>query len=181
MPTKGILAYKEKLYIPLYIFLLFSVSIHKFLGFEYFTPIALISPLLLFDFKDLGFTNYRSGFKWGIPFLFPAVLLFPSEGNIILVLNHAGVAFAEEMFFRGFLMRRYNNLTVSFLFTLPHIILYPSLGAILTFFPSLLFGYLYMKTGSVLASIFAHFSANIFYMGITERFDMARLPWEIGF
>ncbi len=163
----------------MYVFLLISVAVHSFLGFEYLTPLALLSPLFFFDLKEVGFKNYGRGFKWGLPFLIPVFVLFPSEQDLSFIPNYIGIAIAEEIFFRGFLMRKYGNITVSLMFFIPHVILFPTLGAVLTFFPSLVFGYVYKRSSSVIAPIFAHFSANVSYTGLVERFDLAAIPWEI--
>lgn len=179
MIHKSILSQREKLYLPLYLLLLTGVSVHSFLGFEYLTPLTLVAPLFIFDFKEVGFVNMKKGTGIGVIFLIPLIFIHPSYIDLHLIANHAGVALAEEIFFRGFLMRKYSNLVVSIMFVIPHVILYPSLGAVLTFFPSLFFGFLYVKFNSLLPSVFAHFSANIFYLGLSERVDWVRNIWEI--
>ncbi|MCX7739216.1 MAG: CPBP family glutamic-type intramembrane protease [Hydrogenothermaceae bacterium] len=73
------------------------------------------------------------------------------------------LAFAEELFFRGYLLKLYSNLTVSLLFTLPHIILYTDIHSILTFFPSLLFGFLYERTKNLPLVSVVHFISNVMY------------------
>ena len=83
------------------------------------------------------------------------------------------VSFPEEVFFRGFLQDTVgNNLPgvaiVSLMFSLAHL---PSLlfrgdvYALLTFFPSLVMGLLYMKTKNVLPSTVFHFLANVLFLG----------------
>jgi hypothetical protein len=72
-------------------------------------------------------------------------------------------AFAEELFFRGYLMRRYSNLIVSFMFTFPHLLLYQNLQSVLTFFPSLLFGIVYQKTQSLIFVSLLHLYSNLVY------------------
>lgn len=88
------------------------------------------------------------------------------------------VAFPEEIFFRGYLQQKLGNtvkgvIAVSLLFALAHFVTL-CLGsghgmsvcsqAVLTFFPSLVMGYLYMSTGTLWASIIFHFLANIVHI-----------------
>jgi membrane protease YdiL (CAAX protease family) len=84
------------------------------------------------------------------------------------------VALPEEVFFRGFLQQRFGNtmkavITVSVLFAvmhLPQFIFFADGHAILTFFPSLVMGFLYMRTDNVIPSVLFHFFANIIYSGL---------------
>lgn len=85
------------------------------------------------------------------------------------------IAIPEEIFFRGFLQREFGNnikavVLVSFLFALAHLITVCGTGKVsfsgcnqnaLTFFPSLVMGYLYISTGTLWSSIAFHFLANI--------------------
>ncbi|MEM7009787.1 MAG: CPBP family intramembrane glutamic endopeptidase [Thermodesulfobacteriota bacterium] len=90
------------------------------------------------------------------------------------------VALPEEVFFRGYLQTKLGNnikgiIIVSALFAVGHFITLCIAGghniaicsqAILTFFPSLVMGYLYIKTKSLWASIIFHFFANIVHIAI---------------
>ena len=90
------------------------------------------------------------------------------------------VALPEEVFFRGYLQTKIGNnikgvVIVSFLFAIGHFITLCLGGghniaicaqSILTFFPSLVMGYLYLKTNSLWASIIFHFFANIVHIAI---------------
>jgi len=90
------------------------------------------------------------------------------------------VALPEEVFFRGYLQNRIGNnikgiIIVSLLFAVGHFITLCLGGghnlaicsqAILTFFPSLVMGYLYLKTKTLWASIIFHFFANIVHIAI---------------
>lgn len=90
------------------------------------------------------------------------------------------VALPEEVFFRGYLQNRFGNnikgiIIVSLLFALGHFITLCLAGghnvsicsqAVLTFFPSLVMGYLYLKTKTLWASIIFHFFANIVHISI---------------
>jgi len=90
------------------------------------------------------------------------------------------VALPEEVFFRGYLQNKIGNnikgiIIVSLLFAVGHFITLCLGGghniaicsqAILTFFPSLVMGYLYLKTKTLWASIIFHFFANIVHIAI---------------
>ena len=90
------------------------------------------------------------------------------------------VALPEEVFFRGYLQTKLGNnirgvVIVSFLFAVGHFITLCVGGthnisvcsqAVLTFFPSLVMGYLYLVTGTLWASIIFHFLANIVHISI---------------
>jgi len=90
------------------------------------------------------------------------------------------VALPEEVFFRGYLQHRLGNtvksvVIVSALFAVGHFITLCIGGdhstaacaqAILTFFPSLVMGYLYLVTGTLWASIIFHFLANIVHIAV---------------
>ena len=88
------------------------------------------------------------------------------------------VALPEEVFFRGFLQQRLGNtlwgiVAVSLLFAFGHFVTLCLGGghdlsvcsqAVLTFFPSLVMGYLYMATGKLWASVIFHFLANLVHI-----------------
>lgn len=90
------------------------------------------------------------------------------------------VALPEEVFFRGYLQNKIGNnikgiIIVSLLFAIGHFVTLCLAGghsiaicsqAILTFFPSLVMGYLYLKTKTLWASIIFHFFANIVHIAI---------------
>lgn len=106
----------------------------------------------------------------------------------ILIYQLFGVAFAEEVFFRGFIQeqmtKRFSSLSgevtvgggvtvvvlTSLLFGLMHLpslFFYGNLLAPLTFFPSLIMGYLYLRTRNILPSIIFHYLANLFIYSIS--------------
>ncbi|MCL4243780.1 MAG: CPBP family intramembrane metalloprotease [Candidatus Dadabacteria bacterium] len=90
------------------------------------------------------------------------------------------VALPEEVFFRGYLQHKFGNsiksvVIVSALFALGHFVTLCLGGnhshgvcvqAILTFFPSLVMGYLYLATGTLWASIIFHFLANVVHIAV---------------
>ncbi|MEQ9618250.1 MAG: CPBP family intramembrane glutamic endopeptidase [Deltaproteobacteria bacterium] len=90
------------------------------------------------------------------------------------------VALPEEVFFRGYLQQKIGNsikgiIIVSLLFALGHFVTLCLGGghglavcsqAVLTFFPSLVMGYLYYVTGTLWASILFHFLANLVHISV---------------
>lgn len=91
------------------------------------------------------------------------------------------VAFAEEIFFRGYVVSRLLQWRPSLarqrprvwhatiiiisaaVFALAHIILLENILSVLTFFPGLILGWLFIRTQSLVAPILFHALANIFY------------------
>ena len=98
---------------------------------------------------------------------------FLSVGSILFQL--LAVSLPEEFYFRGFLQEIFGNtvravISVSALFSLMHLpqfIFYGDIYALLTFFPSLCMGFLYMRTSNVIPSIIFHFMANVIFSGFT--------------
>ena len=99
------------------------------------------------------------------------------EPTALLVFTHlVAIAFPEEFFFRGYLQRTLGGgwgaiVAASVFFAVAHLLVicvFTGGGACgqnaLTFFPSLLMGYLYMRTGTIWSSVFFHFAANIVYL-----------------
>ena len=101
----------------------------------------------------------------GISFAFPYYL--------VVVFQLLAVSLPEEAFFRGFLQENLGNnlkgvVLVSILFSIAHLpgfLISGDLYSILTFFPSLVMGYLYVKTSNILPSTIFHLFANIVFSG----------------
>jgi len=88
------------------------------------------------------------------------------------------VAIPEEVFFRGYLQEKIGNnlrgvLLVSLLFAVAHVVtrcLGGGCGGMgylltfLTFFPSIVMGYMYIISGTLWANIMFHFLANVVYV-----------------
>jgi len=102
----------------------------------------------------------------------------PSETGVFLLSQFFLIAFPEELFFRGYLQKEFGDnyksvILVSGLFAVAHLILVcvatasvstVCINNILTFFPSLVMGYLFMKTSTIWSSVAFHFMANVFYL-----------------
>jgi membrane protease YdiL (CAAX protease family) len=105
--------------------------------------------------------------------LFPYYLIFGGEAEKIsayaILFQLMGVALPEEFFFRGFLQDSIGKtlkavLIVSILFSLAHLpkaIFNQEWMSLLSFFPSLIMGWLYMKTNNILPGTVFHLLANV--------------------
>ncbi|MDQ7037858.1 MAG: CPBP family intramembrane metalloprotease [Aquificota bacterium] len=124
-------------------------------------------PVLFEDPEELGLRNFGRGLLFGLPFFSLGVCLMP---DTVLVLNQLGVALVEEVFFRGFLMARMGNVPTSMVFTGAHVVEGLTLNSLLVFFPSLVLGYVYLKTGSLLAPVLLHSAMNLLYLRLVEEF-----------
>ncbi len=154
-----------------YLGLLITLLISKVFPLIDILPyLFMLLPMVFMKEEDLGFKNYKKGLIFGSFFL-PLFLLAPPDLSCpAWILNQLGVATAEEVFFRGFLMSVLGNLRTSLLFSLAHLIHFPTLNSLLIFFPSLVFGYAYMRSGSILAPVLLHFTANVFYASFAKEF-----------
>jgi hypothetical protein len=95
----------------------------------------------------------------------------------LLILQLFLVALPEEVFFRGYLQEKIGNnlrgvLIVSLLFALAHFVVtclgggYSFISCIktlLTFFPSIVMGFMYAKSGTLWGNIIFHFLSNVVY------------------
>ncbi len=137
---------------------------------EYVAFVILLVPVIFLSERDLGFRNFKKGLLIGLLPL-PAFLLVGFEVSCpAWVLNQLGIATAEEVFFRGYLMSFWGNIMTSFLFSAVHVIKEPSLGSALTFFPSLLFGFAYRLSGSLVSPIILHWFSNLALASAIKEF-----------
>lgn len=91
-----------------------------------------------------------------------------------VVFQLLAVSLPEEAFFRGYLQETVGNnlkgvVAVSMLFSIAHLpgfIINGDVNSVLTFFPSLVMGYLYMRTSNILPCIIFHLFANIIFTGL---------------
>jgi membrane protease YdiL (CAAX protease family) len=146
-------------------------------------------PALLYrkSLRELGFRNFGRGLAYGLAvsgvillgyyllckFLGRASpLSLPSLNLLAYLLT---VAVSEEVFFRGFFYSTFeneeivkglltkNNLLSSLLFGIAHALIYYEPSMFKVFFPSLVMGWLYERSGSILASITFHFLSDLVY------------------
>ena len=160
------------------------------LVFSISATLMLLIPLLLKNITEiLGFN--AKGFIRGVVITLIILLLYVLAlfiyANITgrqLTIREVGISFfivqfllvalPEEVFFRAYLQKEFGNgykaiIVVSLLFAIAHLLIVCIAdGGIstctqnaLTFFPSLVMGYLFMKTKTVWSSILFHYLANI--------------------
>ncbi|RME67592.1 MAG: CPBP family intramembrane metalloprotease [Nitrospirae bacterium] len=117
--------------------------------------------------QALTFSFLILGGVWFFFLVMGASFELPSVNRILFHVFVAAVP--EEVYFRGFFQERLGNnlkavFVVSVLFTLAHtprMFIEGDLSAVLTFFPSLLMGGLYYKTGNLLHPIVFHALSNL--------------------
>ena len=163
----------------MFVYHAFSFS---FLG--YLIPLLLI--LVPFFFRqriNVGFNikDILIGVAVSAVVLLPFWLLASQAGRVFRLLSPRalsfqllGVSFPEEIYFRGFLQESMGNnikgvVMVSILFSvmhLPQYIFYGDIYSVLTFFPSLIMGYLYYRTSNIVPSTIFHFSSNVVFLGL---------------
>jgi len=135
-----------------------------------------------------------------VPFTFGFFYWFKPKGHYTfpfdalglareLVLQIALVAFPEEAFYRGFLQTNLARaegprvrllgadiglslLVTSVLFALGHFATIPVPTRLAVFFPSLLFGWLRVRTGGIGASVFLHALCNVFSESLGRGFGL---------
>jgi membrane protease YdiL (CAAX protease family) len=121
---------------------------------------------------------------WGMQLPLRPVL--PREQGLAqwLLYQFLYVAVAEEVFFRGYVQRNFLRLIDSFkerpgmllkftsivvsaaCFALAHAIVQGEIVSFLTFLPGLILGWIFIRTGSLLAPILFHGLANAWYLGL---------------
>jgi membrane protease YdiL (CAAX protease family) len=151
-------AYTE---LAFYSLLLFTLALHKFFSLPNLATAVLLLPLAFLPREGFGLKS-----PWNFSLLL-LPLLYPIHPHNFLGLSLQ--AFAEEVFFRAYLMRKLSNLTVSILFVFPHVLLYGGLFSWLTFFPSLLFGFVYQKTHSLALVSLLHLLSNILWFELFSK------------
>lgn len=141
-------------------------------GIKYF----LLSSVIVFPLYAAAFYTSRH-----LGFPVPAgTALAGRPVLMIIVYNIAIVAFFEELFFRGYLFDRFEEASrqvftgdritfwvpvtaTAFLFGAAHVALDLDPARISVFFPALLFGWLRARTGSLVAPILSHATANVVF------------------
>ncbi|NIP32112.1 MAG: CPBP family intramembrane metalloprotease [Candidatus Dadabacteria bacterium] len=195
--------FENKLAVPIltYVLLILIILLTKnFLSYNYIISLTatfmLLVPIILNEDENLFKIDYywfKKSVIWTVAIIgiylvaayfilsfFGKNLSFSKIGISLVFVHLFLVAIPEEVFFRGYLQRKFGNTylsiaIVSILFALAHFIticvfgnhsLYSCSQSILTFFPSLLMGYLYFKTGTIWSSVFFHFIANLAHISM---------------
>jgi len=120
---------------------------------------------------------YRFYQQWWLHISSPAGLSFTTGWAMLLLYHLLCVAFPEEVFYRGYMQSRLNQifpkrfrffgaplgisvLLTTILFALGHFIVQETWNSLATFVPGLVFGWLRERTGSILASTLYHALCN---------------------
>jgi membrane protease YdiL (CAAX protease family) len=137
------------------------------------TRLALGTAAIVLPVFVLGYYVF-----WG---WFVGRTIIPFSGDALLstgIWALVGIALPEEVFFRGWMQSRLGEfydggvkilgakigpaiLISSALFTLTHLVTNPDPIRLAVFFPSLIFGWLRARTGSVLAPVLFHWLADL--------------------
>jgi len=144
-------------------------------------------PVLIYrkDAYELGFRNFLSGLKWGLlvsVFVLGVYFILCSSFSKVnfglsvnALLFYLSVAIGEEVFFRGFFYSLFNNeeilkgfltknnLVSSTLFGVAHSLIYYDPSMFKVFFPSLVMGWLYERSGSIVAPVIFHWLSDLIY------------------
>ena len=174
MRTKAVIGYVALLILSL---ILHTAKPANTLYYSLLPALMLIFPIIVGHRIKLRFSikDFILGLVVSISILAPYYIIFGESMKIItvyvLLFQLLSVSFPEEFFFRGFLQDTIGRnfkavLLVSLLFAVAHIPKALLLGdwmSLLTFFPSLVMGWLYMKTNNILPGTIFHLLANLTY------------------
>lgn len=162
--------------------LLFSVHALKIRTLDYIVPLYLVGVTLILKKRirmDISANQLIFALVVSAAVLLPYYFLAAPQRRFIppgigaATFQLLAVSLPEEIFFRGLLQEVLGNTVigmtaVSLLFAIAHLpafFYYGDVSALLTFFPSLVMGFLYMRSGSVLPPAIFHFLSNILYQG----------------
>ncbi len=157
------------------------------MAYMLYLPLLLI-PRTLWESYGITLKNWAKSLKllvltsalFLLPFAIASIALSYSKGfhkiplSLILI-QILGVALPEELFFRGYLQTEIKEMTrnpwksitlTSILFTIAHLFKGITPLNVGVFLPSLIFGYLREKTGSLLAPILFHALSNILFFSL---------------
>jgi membrane protease YdiL (CAAX protease family) len=166
--------------------MVFVYHAFSFTAAKYLIPVYLAAIPLIFQKKinlRLTIKDIITGIAASVVILLPFIFFFSLSGKVFTALSIntmlfqlLGVSFPEEIYFRGFLQERLGNnirsiFIASILFSTMHIpqfIFYNDIYPLLTFFPSLIMGLLYLKTSNILPSAVFHFFSNIVFLGFYD-------------
>ncbi len=158
-------------------FLLYSIKPSNAILYNSLPALMLIFPLTIGHRVKIGFSikDILIGLIASVIALCPYYLVFGGRLKSItvffVIFQLLSVSLPEEFFFRGFLQDSMGRnlravLLVSLMFSLAHLPKAISLGdwtSLLSFFPSLMIGWLYMKTNNIVPGTIFHLLANLVY------------------
>jgi hypothetical protein len=178
-PTPGIVAFYLFLLILVFFFYLFDLQ-----GLTLSVPVLMIMSPLIFRTEirlSAGLRSLGEALLLSSTVLLPLVFFVLVSGGRLILPPLRAVSFhlliasiPEEVFFRGVLQEKSGNTgSAVFLSSIaftglhsPRYLIGGDLSAILTFFPSLIMGWLYMKKRNLLYPITFHFLSNLFFISI---------------
>jgi len=170
------------------VILVTAVTIRFFREYAPVVTVAILTGIPTFllgkSLSELGYRKFLKGAAWGFAASAAILPLFYSlfktsplspEKAFQFLLFFSGIAVGEETFFRGLFYATFknenlignwltkNNLVSSLLFGIAHVLIYYDPSAFKVFFPSLVMGWLYERSGSLAAPIIFHCLANVTY------------------
>ena len=162
-------------------FLLYSIKPTNNIFYSSLPILMVMFPIIVGYRVKLRFSikDFFLGLTVSLIILLPYYLIF--GGNLktttayYIIFQLLSVSLPEEFFFRGFLQdstgRNFRAvLIVSLLFSIGHLPKAIFLGdwiSLLSFFPSLVMGWLYMKTNNILPGTIFHLLANLVYHNVS--------------
>jgi membrane protease YdiL (CAAX protease family) len=158
-------------------FLLYSIKPTNNIFYISLPILMLMFPIIAGHRVKLRFSinDFLLGLTVSVVILLPYYLIFspsPSPPSLHYILFQLLiVSLPEEFFFRGFLQDSIGKgfkavLLVSLLFSIAHLpkaIFFGEWISLLSFFPSIVMGWLYTKTNNILPGTIFHFFANLVY------------------
>jgi membrane protease YdiL (CAAX protease family) len=176
MRAKAVIGYLALLLLA---FLLQAAKPANTLYYSLLPVFMMVFPILVGHRVNLRFSikDFLLGLIVSIIILVPYYVIvggtMPTITVYVFLFQLIGVSLPEEFFFRGFLQdstgRNFRAvLLVSLLFSVAHAPRALFLGdwmSLLTFVPSLVMGWLYMKTNNILPGTIFHLMANLIHQG----------------
>jgi len=132
----------------------------------------LFVPLLDADWKQIKsgvFFRQYSMIAWSVSVLIIVVLIILDNQLLLFTLTTLAIAaLPEEWFFRAYLQNKLGNshraiIISSIVFSCAHMITVSWLAGLLVFLPSIIYGYIYKKTGDLVLVILLHVLSNVLY------------------
>ena len=132
----------------------------------------MIVPMFDRAWRDIseGHTIYRYAYHARLVCAISIVLLIGPDFNMWLfaISTICLAALPEEFFFRRYLQSKLGNsyvsiLSVSAIFSILHMITVSWVMGLLVFIPSIIYGYIFKKTGDLILIILVHGLSNVVY------------------
>lgn len=171
----------RKCYLPF--ILLFPVFSIIYITTEFSRQYQLVGLVLLltplFDKYwrvPLGGVDQKRVIMWLATLMVGVIaIVFRPKLDEYALLTLIFTAIPEEWFFRAYLMTRlgvglWANILASIAFSLMHVVSHGGVTALLVFFPSLIYGWLYQKTNDLIIVMLLHAVSNVIYIGFLNDY-----------